>query len=107
MVEASRFSTQIAERNYQTVLQEIQAQYVSAVTQYLSQQKAVRYYQTEAIPNAQLISETASRQLLAGSIHYLEWVQLINQTIQIKNEFLEAGKRLNESIIQLQFLTAQ
>jgi cobalt-zinc-cadmium resistance protein CzcA len=107
MVEASRFSTQIAERNYQTVLQEIQAQYVSAVTQYLSQQKAVRYYQTEAIPNAQLISETASRQLLAGSIHYLDWVQLINQTIQIKNEFLEAGKRLNESIIQLQFLTAQ
>lgn len=107
MVEASRFSKQIAERNYQTVLQEIQAQYVSAVTQYLTQQKAVSYYQTEAIPNARLISETASRQLVAGNIHYLEWVQLINQTIQLKSDYLEAGKRLNESIIQLQFLTAQ
>lgn len=107
MVEASRFSKQIAESNYQTGLQEIQAQYVSAVTQYLQHQKALQYYQAEAIPAAQVIAETASRQLLAGNIHYLEWVQLINQTIQIKSDYLEAGKRLNESIIQLQFLTAQ
>jgi hypothetical protein len=61
----------------------------------------------EALPNAQLIAETASRQLIAGSIHYLEWVQLINQTIQIKSDYLEAEKKLNESIIQLQFLIAQ
>jgi cobalt-zinc-cadmium resistance protein CzcA len=107
MVEASRFSKQIAASNYQTGLQEIQSQYVSAVSQYLKHQKGVQYYQSEALPNAQLIAETASRQLLAGSIHYLEWVQLINQTIQIKSDYLEAGKRLNESIIQLQFLTAQ
>ncbi len=107
MVEATRFSKQIAASNYQTGLQEIQSQYVSAVSQYLKHQKAAQYYQSEALPNAQLIAETASRQLLTGSIHYLEWVQLINQTIQIKSDYLEAGKKLNESIIQLQFLTAQ
>jgi len=107
MIEATRFSRQIAESNYQTGLQEIQSQYAGAVTQYLKYQQSLRYYQTEALPNALLITETASRQLLAGSIHYLEWVQLIHQTIQVKSDYLEAGRKLNDSIILLTFLTAQ
>lgn len=107
MMEATRFSRQIAESNYQAGLQEIQSQYAGAVTQYVKYQQSLRYYQSEALPNATIISETASRQLLAGSIHYLEWVQLIHQTIQVKSDYLEAGRKLNDSIILLTFLTAQ
>jgi cobalt-zinc-cadmium resistance protein CzcA len=67
----------------------------------------VNYFESKALKNASLITATANQQLLRGNINYLEWGQVIHQATLLKNEYLEALKNLNESIIQLNYLTNQ
>ena len=65
----------------------------------------VQYFEKSGLKNAALITSTASQQLANGSINYLEWVQVINQAITVKSDYIEAVKNLNDSIILLHYFT--
>jgi cobalt-zinc-cadmium resistance protein CzcA len=106
-IAGARLNKQVAENNYAIGLQSIQSNYQSALLQFRKYQQAVKYYETSALNNAQTISNTANLQLANGGINYLEWVQLINQSTIVKNDYIEAVKNLNESIIQLHYLINQ
>jgi cobalt-zinc-cadmium resistance protein CzcA len=107
MIDATRFSKQIAEQSYDAELQVFKNQYESAYRQYLQHSRSLRYYEGEGLPNAQLIIQTAGKQLMAGQINYLQWVQLVNQSIATQNQYLETQHDNNVSIIQLNYLLAQ
>ena len=53
-----------------------------------------------------LLIETASKKLNAGEIGYLEWVMIINQAIQIQNEYFNYVQQLNEGAIEIEKITA-
>jgi cobalt-zinc-cadmium resistance protein CzcA len=67
--------------------------------------KTITIYESNTLNNAQLIIETANKQFANGEINYIEWVMLTNQAIAIKNEYLNGVYNLNESIIQLNYLS--
>ena len=50
--------------------------------------------------------ETASKKLNEGEIGYLEWVMIINQAIQIQNEYFNYVQQLNEGAIEIEKITA-
>jgi len=64
-------------------------------------------YESVNLPNADKIAELAMNQLRAGEISYLEWMVLINQTIQIQNEYLNQLRVYNESVINNLYLNNQ
>lgn len=102
-IQATKFSSQVAESSYEVELQQLQSRYK---TQLLLQQKyanTLAYYENNSLKTAKLIVSTANQQLALGSINYLEWVQLINQSIATQNEYFEAIKNLNEATIQLHY----
>ncbi len=102
-IQATKFSTQVAESTYDAELQQLEAAYKS---QLLLQQKyasTVSYYENNSLKTAKLIVNTANQQLALGSINYLEWVQLVNQSIATQNEYFETIKSLNEATIQLHY----
>jgi cobalt-zinc-cadmium resistance protein CzcA len=103
-INSAKFNKQIVESNYTSGLQNLQTEYESALRQYNKYLQSVSYYENTALKNAELISATANKQLSAGSINYLEWVQLINQALTVKNDYAEAVKNLNEVVIQLNYL---
>jgi cobalt-zinc-cadmium resistance protein CzcA len=106
-ISSAKFSRQIAEHNYTASLQNIQSEYEAAVAQFNKYKQTVRYFETEALKNASLIINTANQQLAKGNINYLEWVQLVNQSVIVKSDYTEAIKNLNESIIQLNYFNNQ
>jgi cobalt-zinc-cadmium resistance protein CzcA len=59
------------------------------------------------LPNAEKISELAMNQLRAGEISYLEWMVLVNQSIQIRNEYLNQLRLYNQSVINNLYLNNQ
>jgi cobalt-zinc-cadmium resistance protein CzcA len=65
----------------------------------------INLFETKTLSNAQLIIETANKQFANGEINYLEWVMLTNQAILIKNEYLNSVNNLNESVIQILYLS--
>jgi cobalt-zinc-cadmium resistance protein CzcA len=67
---------------------------------------SIDIYQKKALPNAKLLMETASKKLAVGEISYLEWVMLINQSIQIQADYLGLIQQHNESAIEIEKMTS-
>jgi cobalt-zinc-cadmium resistance protein CzcA len=106
-VNAAKFNRELAAQEYQFGMQKLQTEYQIAFVQYKKHLETVSYFESKALKNASLIITTANQQLARGSINYLDWGQVIHQATLIKKEYLEALKNLNESIIQLNYLTNQ
>ena len=106
-ISSADFSRQLAENNYAVELQMMQTKYQTAMAQYNKYLQTTSYFEQTALKNAILITSTANQQLANGYINYLEWVQLINQATTVKNDYTEAIKNLNETIIQLNYFSTK
>jgi len=83
----------------------LQMQYKSAMTAYLQQMKAVAYYESTALKNADLIIDMATNQYEQGDIDYLQYAMLLNQAMTVRNNYFDALRKLNESISQIDYHT--
>jgi len=106
-INSATLSEKIAESKYQQVKQQLTAEYQTAIAQFSKYLTTVQYLEKTGLKNAQIITETANKQLSAGLINYLEWVQLINQATSVRSDYTEAVRNLNESIIQLTYYIQQ
>lgn len=106
-INSAVFNRQVAENNYTVGMQTLQNEYQTAMAQYNKQQQAVQYFESKALKNAALITATANQQLAVGTINYLDWVQLIHQATNVKNDYIEAVNSLNLSVIQLHYLISK
>jgi cobalt-zinc-cadmium resistance protein CzcA len=77
--------------------------YSIAQLNYRKYLNTVQYFESVSLQNANQIISTAQQQLAAGSINYLEWAQLVNQAFLLRNDYIESVKRLNDSIIELNY----
>lgn len=103
-VKSARLNQQIAMESYRAGLQHFTTDYLVALARYRQYQEVVSAFEARYLKNADLIDQTANKQLVAGTINYLEWVQVSNQALSIRNEYTEAVKNLNDAIIQLNYL---
>ncbi len=106
-INSAALSEKMAESKYEQVKQQLTTEYQTAIAQFSKYLSTVQYLEKTGLKNAQIITETANKQLSAGLINYLEWVQLINQATSVKNDYTEAVRSLNESIIQLTYYIQQ
>ncbi len=105
-ISASELQTSILENTYQTEVQNLQNQYNKRLIDYKSESDIVKYFEDSGLKNAELIIKTANSQFVNGQINYLDFVLLTNQAIAIKSNSIDAVKALNDTIIQLNFLTS-
>ena len=106
-INASKVSETIADNNFQQQFQQLRNDYQNAFLQYQTNLHAVNYFENSGLKNANLIVATANKQFINGDINYLDWVVLINQSIAIQSNHLDAIKMLNESIISINYLTSK
>jgi cobalt-zinc-cadmium resistance protein CzcA len=86
--------------------QQLSSNLNNLITQYLQNRKMIIQYQKSLLPNRSILIETASRKLTAGEISYLEWVMIINQAIQIQNEYFNYVQQLNEGAIEIEKISS-
>ncbi len=106
-IKASNLQQDISETNYLLEKKQLQSEYFSQLSQYQTNISTVNYFETVALKNSKIIFETSDIQFKNGDINYLEWVMLTNQAISIQSNYLDAIKNLNETIIQLNYLTSK
>jgi len=106
-INSSKTLELINENNYQNGLQTLNAEYQKAFKQYQTQLQTVKYFEETALQNANTITKTANQQFANGGINYLEWTMLINNAASIQSNYTDAIKDLNQSIIQLNYLTSK
>jgi len=105
-IRLAEISTEIAENNLEVEKQVIVNQIEAILKQYTIQKEIVDEYSKTALSNAAIILKVADQQLVNGEIDYLEWAQLINQTIAIKSNYLNEVMKLNEISLQLIYFAA-
>jgi len=64
-----------------------------------------KYYTSIALINANIITEVANTSLKSGAIHFLEYLQAIQQSSEIQMGYLETINNINQNSIQINYLT--
>ena len=106
-INASKINETIAAIEYELNLQNFSSAYQTAVTEYRKYDLQVKYFETSGLKNAETITATANKQFQNGEINYLDWVLLINQAIIIQNDYVEALKNRNSSVVEINSYTTK
>jgi len=106
-IAASKIAETISENDNQKEKLILKKHYQNAFSHYQSNLEKLDYFEKTALPNAKIITETANKQFYNGDINYLDWVMLINQSISIKNNYIDTVINNNETIIELNYLTSK
>ncbi|SIT98203.1 cobalt-zinc-cadmium resistance protein CzcA [Epilithonimonas bovis DSM 19482] len=104
-IEASKMAENIAENDRINTEFSLNIKATQLRQIYQTNLEIVNRYESSELKNAEIITETAQKQFLNGEINYLEFVMLINQTLALKSNYTDALLKLNESAIELQYLT--
>lgn len=102
-INAASVNQKISESNYSIGVQRFNNELKNTISQYKTSKTIVNYYEQETLKNAEKIKDSATLQFTNGNINYLEWLMLINQSISIQNEYLNALENLNNSTILIQY----
>lgn len=103
-INAAGINEQIAKESLYLAEQQTAKQLQSLKIQLEKLRKSVQYYQSSAIPQANLMISTAHKSYQAGEIEYVEFVQSITQAWQIKEMYLSEVHNLNQVIINIETL---
>lgn len=106
-ISSAKTQQLISENSFQIGLQTLKTEYETAYKNYVTQSATVKYFEDTALQNASTITKAANQQFANGGINYLEWTMLINNAVLIQSNYADAVKELNQSIIQLNYLTSK
>ena len=102
--EAARTQAQVAQRNLENIENELEAEVAGALQQALKLQASLDYYESTALPQAQLIIEQATKAYKVGEISYQDYLLSLNRALAIRANYLEALYGYDRAVIELQFI---
>jgi cobalt-zinc-cadmium resistance protein CzcA len=78
---------------------------MNVINEYGKYNNSVEFYEKQAVPEADIIIEQATRSYKAG-IDYLDYIPL-NRALAIKQNYLDALNGYNQTIISIDFITGK
>lgn len=106
-VRSAQLKTQMAQTNANYLQTQVQGQFQQQLQHVLKYQSSLRYYHDKAVPQAELILSNAQKSLENGAIGYVEYVQNVNQALELKFGYLNTLNEYNQAMIDLQYLIGQ
>ena len=75
--------------------------------EYAKYENSLNYYEKQAIPEANMIIEQATRGYKVGAIDYLDYIISLSRALTIKQNYLDALNSYNQTIINIDFITGK
>lgn len=107
VIEAQKINQLIIAQQINLEKKKMKNQYSTLVHEYHKLQTEQTFYNQQGLKNADTIISTANRLFYEGEINYLEWAMLMNQSLEIKNKWIDNQKLLNEKSIEINALNEQ
>ncbi len=104
-IKAAEVNTQIAEMEYLSNKDVVNKQIKQGLENYQQNKANVDYYKISALQNADLMLKQAKSGYRQGDIRFTEYLLVAKTALEIKENYLKSILQLNQSIIQLEFLT--
>jgi cobalt-zinc-cadmium resistance protein CzcA len=105
--KAAKISENIARTNAENYTKSLTGNYQSLLDEYNKYASSVDYYEKQAVPEADLIIEQATRSYKAGALDYLDYVLTLNRALTIRQNYLDALNNFNQTIIAIEYITGK
>lgn len=105
--KAAKFKEQAVQSNAEYYSKSLSGNYKALMGEYAKYSNSVDYYEKQAIPEADLIIEQATRSYKAGAMDYLDYILNLSRALGIKQNYLDALNNYNQTIISIDFLTGK
>ena len=105
--KAAKISENIARTDAEYYARSLTGDYQSLLDEYKKFSLSVDYYEKQAVPEADLIIDQATRSYRAGAMDYLDYVLNLSRTLAIRQNYLDALNSCNQTIISIEFITGK
>jgi len=102
--KAKQIDRQIAETNANNYQVYLKSQFERVVQDYYKYKSMLDYYENSALIQSDLMIENATKSYNNGNISYLEFIQVMNNSTQIKTNYFKLINNYNQSIIAIEYL---
>ncbi|MEQ9286767.1 MAG: CusA/CzcA family heavy metal efflux RND transporter [Cyclobacteriaceae bacterium] len=104
-IRASELKKQENEARLKATSNELEGRLQSLVQQYLKFRSSLKYYQDNALPQANLILQQAQKGFESGDIGYVEYTQGLNRALSVRFNYLDILNQYNQAVIQIEFIS--
>ena len=105
--KAAKITENIARTNAESYNKSVYGNYQSLIDEYNKYASSVDYYEKQAVPEADLIIDQATRSYKAGALDYLDYVLTLNRALAIRQNYLDALNNFNQTIIAIEYITGK
>jgi len=106
-IAAAAVGVQVAQADYQNTLLSRQSQLTASVFEFQKFESFTAYYDRQGRMVASELLRSGSLNYQQGEISYVEYVQNLDQALQIESQYLENLLQRNMAAINIQYLTNQ
>lgn len=103
-IKAAKVQVQLQEKEFENTRAKLQTELYNTVAAYMRSNDLLQSYRQALLPNAGIIIQTATNRLEAGEINYLDWVILVNQSLDIRSQYLQLIQQQNEAAFEIERL---
>ncbi|WP_194850765.1 CusA/CzcA family heavy metal efflux RND transporter [Nonlabens antarcticus] len=103
-INAAKIEENIALSQIELNKTQLQGELENLLQEYYKLQGTVKYYQDEALPQAELIIDNSEKSFKSGDISYTQYLQNLTLASNIQTEYLNSLFQLNQSIIVIEAL---
>ena len=105
--KAAKLKAKAAQTNAENYSKALSGSYRNLMLEFSKNTNSVEYYEKQAIPEADLIIEQATKSYKAGAMDYLDYILNLNRALGIKQNYLDALNFYNQTIISIDFITGK
>jgi len=105
--KAAKIAAEIAQTDAENYSRSISGNYQSLIDEYNKYSSNVDFYENQAVPEADLIIQQATRSYKAGALDYLDYVLTLNRALTIKQNYLDALDNFNRTVISIEYITGK
>ncbi len=106
-IKAAGINETIVRNNSENFSKSLKSKYDELQQETETLKSSVEYYENQAVPEALMIVNQSTLNYKAGSLGYLDYVLSLGRATDIRQNYLKTLNELNQTIIQLQYLTGQ
>uniref|UniRef100_UPI004048E6DE CusA/CzcA family heavy metal efflux RND transporter n=1 Tax=Roseivirga sp. TaxID=1964215 RepID=UPI004048E6DE len=104
-IKASELKRQENEARLKATSNQLEGRLESLIQRYQKFQNSLEYYESNALPQAELILKQAQKGFESGDIGYVEYTQGLNRALGVRFNYLEILNQFNQTIIEIEFIS--
>jgi len=106
-IKAAKLKEQQSKINAENEINLLKGSYNSLLGEYVKFSNSLNYYENQAVPEADLIIDQATKSYKAGAIDYLDYIQSLSRALTIRQNYLDVLNNYNQTIISIDYITGK